>query len=231
MGAAVEQREHRRHEEQRRDRREREAADDRAAERRVLLAAFAEPERHRHHADDHRQRGHQHRAEPREPGVERRLAAPSGRAASSSFAKLTTRMLFAVATPMHMIAPVSAGTLIVVCVTNSIQTMPGQRRRQRRDDDERIEPRLEVHDDQQVDEHDGQQRGRPAGPLNDVRIVSIWPRTTSCEPRGRSLLRRLDDRADVAAPRRRDRVPAPSRRCRSPAARCSATRPPCRRRA
>ena len=33
-------------------------------------------------------------------------------------------MLFAVATPMHMIAPVSAGTLSVVCVTNSIQTMP-----------------------------------------------------------------------------------------------------------
>ena len=33
-------------------------------------------------------------------------------------------MLFAVATPMHMIAPVSAGTLSVVCVTNSIHTMP-----------------------------------------------------------------------------------------------------------
>ncbi len=33
-------------------------------------------------------------------------------------------MLFAVATPMHMIEPVSAGTLIVVCVTNSIQTIP-----------------------------------------------------------------------------------------------------------
>ena len=33
-------------------------------------------------------------------------------------------MLFAVATPMHMIAPVSAGTDSVVPVTNSIQTMP-----------------------------------------------------------------------------------------------------------
>ncbi len=44
--------------------------------------------------------------------------------ASSSFAKLTTRMLFAVATPMHMIAPVSDGTLKVVCVRNSIHTMP-----------------------------------------------------------------------------------------------------------
>ena len=30
----------------------------------------------------------------------------------------------------------------------------GQRRRQSRHDDERVEPRLEVHDDQQVDEDD-----------------------------------------------------------------------------
>ena len=33
-------------------------------------------------------------------------------------------MLFAVATPMHMIAPVRAGTLSVVPVRNSIQTIP-----------------------------------------------------------------------------------------------------------
>ena len=103
---------------------EHQAADHRAAERRVLLAAFAEPERHRHHADDHRERGHQHRPEAREARVERRLRRATRRGASSSFAKLTTRMLFAVATPMHMIAPVSAGTLSVVCVRNSIQTMP-----------------------------------------------------------------------------------------------------------
>ena len=35
-----------------------------------------------------------------------------------------TRIEFAVATPMHMIAPVSAGTDSVVWVKNSIQTMP-----------------------------------------------------------------------------------------------------------
>ena len=33
-------------------------------------------------------------------------------------------MLLAVATPMHMIAPVSDGTLMVVCDRNSIQTIP-----------------------------------------------------------------------------------------------------------
>ncbi len=45
-------------------------------------------------------------------------------ASSRSLAKLTTRMELAVATPMHMIAPVSAGTDRVVPVANSIQTMP-----------------------------------------------------------------------------------------------------------
>src|ERR1700679_3663231 len=33
-------------------------------------------------------------------------------------------MLFAVATPIHMMAPVSAGTLSVVAVINNIQAMP-----------------------------------------------------------------------------------------------------------
>ena len=45
-------------------------------------------------------------------------------AASLSRAKLTTKIEFAVATPMHMMAPVSAGTERVVPVENSIQTMP-----------------------------------------------------------------------------------------------------------
>ena len=38
------------------------AADDRSAQRRILLAAIAQPERHRHHADDHGQRRHADRA-------------------------------------------------------------------------------------------------------------------------------------------------------------------------
>ncbi len=53
-------------------------------------------------------------------------AASTGSPCSSScsFAKLTTRMLFAVATPMHMMAPISAGTLIVVPVKNKNTTIP-----------------------------------------------------------------------------------------------------------
>src|SRR5947208_5771756 len=42
----------------------------------------------------------------------------------SSLAKLTTKILFAVATPMAIIAPMSDGTLRVVPVMKSIQMMP-----------------------------------------------------------------------------------------------------------
>ena len=54
------------------------------------------------------------------------IAAATGSPSSSkrSRAKLITSTLLAVATPMHMMAPVSAGTDSVVCVANSIQTMP-----------------------------------------------------------------------------------------------------------
>ena len=41
--------------------------------RRVLLAAFAQAQRHRHHADDHGQRRHQHRAKTRVAGLQRGL--------------------------------------------------------------------------------------------------------------------------------------------------------------
>ena len=62
----------------------------------------------------------------------RNREAPASKAAAMAFAptdirsraKLITRMLLAVATPMHMIAPVSGGTESVVPVANSIQTMP-----------------------------------------------------------------------------------------------------------
>ena len=43
-----------------------------------------------------------------------------------SRAKVITNTLLAVATPMHMMAPVSAGTDSVVRVANSIQTMPAK---------------------------------------------------------------------------------------------------------
>ncbi len=43
--------------------------------------------------------------------------------------------------------------------------MPRQRRGQGGDDDERIEPRLEIHHDQQINQHDGETK---AGEQSDV---------------------------------------------------------------
>src|SRR5579863_709985 len=68
---AVKNAEDDRYEYQRRHCSKNEAADNGAAKRRVLLAAFAEPERHRRHADNHGERRHQHRAETDEAGLER----------------------------------------------------------------------------------------------------------------------------------------------------------------
>ena len=50
-----------RHKEERSDRGEEQSPDDRAAKRRVLFAALAKSESHRHHADDHRCGRHQDR--------------------------------------------------------------------------------------------------------------------------------------------------------------------------
>ena len=71
--APVNDREHGRHEKQRGDGRKNQAADDGASQRRILLAAIAQPERHRDHADDHGQGRHEHRAQPRESGLQRGL--------------------------------------------------------------------------------------------------------------------------------------------------------------
>ena len=65
-----------------------------------------------------------------------------------------TSTLLAVATPMHMIAPVSAGTDSVVWLRTASQTMPAKAGGKRRDDHERIGPGLEIHHDQQIDQHD-----------------------------------------------------------------------------
>ena len=129
------------------------AADDGTPERRVLLAALAHAERHRQHADDHRQR------RQRITGRSRVMPDASGAAAVASrscwrcsLANVTSRMLLAVATPMHMIAPISAGTLRVVLREEEHPGDAGERARQRHEDDEGVEPRLEVDHHEQVDE-------------------------------------------------------------------------------
>ena len=80
----------------------------------------------------------------------------AGDAARRSLAKETTRMELAVATPMHMMAPMSAGTESVVWVRKRKSTMPAMAAGKRGDDDEGVEPGLEVDHDEQVDEDDGE---------------------------------------------------------------------------
>jgi hypothetical protein len=76
----------------------------------------------------------------------------------------------AVATPMHMIAPVRAGTLTVVWVKNSIQTMPASAAGSAVMMMNGSSPGLEIHHDQHVNQHDG--ATRPISrPLNDAFMV------------------------------------------------------------
>ena len=142
-----------RHEEQRRHRRDQQAADDGAAERGILLAAFAQRKRHRQHADDHGERRHQHRAKPGEAGLERRR----GRVEPlrQALAREADEQNAVRRGDAH--AHDRAGQRRDRQRRAGHEQHPddaGERRRQRRDDDERIEPRLEVDHDQQIDEHD-----------------------------------------------------------------------------
>ena len=61
-----------RDEKQRGNRRENQSSDDRAAERRILFASFAQSHGHGNHADNHGQSGHQYRTEACKTGFNRR---------------------------------------------------------------------------------------------------------------------------------------------------------------
>ncbi len=69
-------------------------------------------------------------------------ATASSPPSSRSRAKLITRMLLAVATPMHMMAPVSAGTDNVGAGQEQHPDDAGQRAGQPHHDDERVRSRI-----------------------------------------------------------------------------------------
>jgi hypothetical protein len=64
--------------------------------------------------------------------------------------------------------------------------MPAKRRGQRRDDDEGIEPGLEVDDDQHVDQHDGADQAEQQA-VERAFMVCTWPRTIDVRARGKSF--------------------------------------------
>jgi len=106
------------------------------------------------------------------------------------FARKTDHQpLFAVATPIHMIAPVSAGNADRRMGGNSIQTIPANAAGSAGNDDERVEQRLEVHDDQHVHEHDGAEQAINR-PLNEAFIVWACRHTNMRRPRCSTILDR-----------------------------------------
>ena len=120
-----------------------------------------------------------------------------------------TSTLLAVATPMHMIAPVNAGTDKGVCVANSIQTIPASAAGKAETMTSRIDPGLEIDDDQQVDQHDrpGEAQDQPRkGGVHRLYLTTQRHRRAL----GTIMLGRFQDFLDVA--RHRAQIAALCRR-------------------
>ena len=66
---------------------------------------------------------------------------------------------------------------MVVCVRNSIQTIPASAAGSAEMMMKRIEPGLEIHHDQQINQQEWRTPGRASRPTNEDCIVAIWPRT------------------------------------------------------
>ena len=153
--SAVENTKHRRHENQRCNRGTQQTTDDGASERRVLLAAFAESERHGNHADDHREGGHEHGSKARETGLDGRLHSVG----------MLGQPLFG---ERHDQNAVGGGDAHAHDRAHQRRHAErgmsekqedddaGQRGGQSGNDDKRIEPGLKIDNDQQVDQDDGE---------------------------------------------------------------------------
>src|SRR5580700_1251872 len=141
------------HKKQRSKSGEEQTADDGAAQRSVLLAALAQADRHRNHADDHGQRGHDDRAHAHKTSFE------SGVVSIFAFVELLARKGHhqdAVGGG-HADGHDSSGERRDVQSGVRDEQDPanaGERAGQRGDDDEGIEPRLEVDDNQKINEDD-----------------------------------------------------------------------------
>src|SRR5208337_494153 len=133
---------------------EEQAADDGAAQGCVLLAAFAEAYSHGHHADDHCQCGHDYGTHAHEARLESRVGG------APPFVQLLSRKgnHQDAVRGSHTHTHDSAGKRRNAqgCVGEQEHpTDPRQRAGQGRDDDEGIQPGLEIDDDEQIGKNDG----------------------------------------------------------------------------
>ena len=153
----MQEREDRGHKDESGDGGAKQAANHRAAKGCILLAAVSQSKRHRNHADDHRQRRHDYGAQARGPGLKR------GRYSIS----MVVQPLLREGHDQNAVRCGDAhahdgahqrGNAERGAGDEQEQYDSSQSRRQRRDDDEWIKPRLEVHDDQQIDQDDGKRQ-------------------------------------------------------------------------
>ena len=138
--------------------REHQAPDDRSAQGRVLLAAFTQAQRHRETCRSPWPAQSSGRGELECNPLPARPARRARPTCIRSRANDTIRMELAVATPMHITAPVSDGTLSVVCVSSRIHAIPASAPGKSCDDNERIKPRLEVHYDHEINQQNRAQQ-------------------------------------------------------------------------
>ena len=119
---------------------------------------------------------------------------------SFSRAKLTTSTLLAVATPMHMMAPVERRHGQRGMRREQHPDDAGERRRKGRDDDEGITPGLEIDDDEEVDQHDGADQSEQQTLVGALHGLGLTYHRDD-RPLGLVLIRAAHDAADVGGHR------------------------------
>ncbi len=151
----MQQAEERRHKEKCGDGGKQKAADNRAPQGCILLAAFAPPERHGQHADDHCERGHENGPEASEAGqqsgIRRRVHIGQLFLGKAHHQNAVGRC--------HAHAHDRPGQCRNAHRCMRQEQEPDDTRErggQRRNDDEWVKPRLKIDDDKHVDQDDGE---------------------------------------------------------------------------
>ena len=154
----VEQRVDDRDDDQREQRRGDEAADDGAGHRRPELGALAEGEEQRQHAEDHRGRRHQDRAEPRPSRRDDRR--PAVHAAPAEDLRVVDQQDGVLGDEAHQHDEADERHDVDrVAGEHECARHTDNRQGQREHDRQRVDERLELRRQDQVDEDDGEQEG------------------------------------------------------------------------
>src|SRR5713226_5894267 len=158
--------------EQRRNRSENQATYDRPAKRSILFSAISQAEGHRHHANDHCQSGHQHGAETREACFQ---CGADGITPFLHFFRSKTHDQDAVGgcdAHAHD-GPHECGYAESRVRYKQKPGNASECRGQRGNHDERIQPRLKIHHDQQVYEHDRERQSAQKADVGGLHRLNL----------------------------------------------------------